>query len=45
MWNKKYMGYCFKSICKELEVAFKLCHKLSTELGGYASKGNKSEDD
>jgi hypothetical protein len=23
MWNKKYKGYRFKSICKELEVAFK----------------------
>ncbi len=44
MWNKKYKGYCFKSICNKLEVAFKPCHKLSTELGGYASKGNKSGD-
>jgi hypothetical protein len=45
MWNKKYKGYCFKSICNELEVAFKPHHKFSAELGGYASKGNKSGDD
>ncbi len=45
MWNKKYKGYCFKSICNKLEVAFKPCHKFLTELGGYASKGNKSGDD
>jgi hypothetical protein len=45
MWNKKYKGYCFKSICGELEVAFKPPHKLLTELGRYASKGNKSGDD
>jgi hypothetical protein len=43
-WNKKYKGNCFKSICKELEVAFKPRHKFLTELGGYASKGNKSGD-
>jgi hypothetical protein len=34
MWNKKYKGYNFKSNCNELEVAFKPCHKFSTELGG-----------
>jgi hypothetical protein len=45
MWNKKYKGYRFKSICNELEVAFKPCHKFSTDLGGYTSEGNKSEDD
>jgi hypothetical protein len=45
MWNKKYMGYHFKSICDELEVAFKPCHKFSAELGRYASKGSKLGDD
>jgi hypothetical protein len=45
MWNKKYKGYRFKSICDKLEVAFKPCHKFTAKLGGYASKGNKSGDD
>ncbi len=45
MWNKKYKGYHFKSICDELEVAFKPRHKFSKELGEYASKGNESGDD
>ncbi len=44
MWNKKYNGYHFKSICNKLEVAFKPRHKYSKELGGYASEGNKSGD-
>ncbi len=44
MWNKKYKGYRFKSICDKLKVAFKPRHKFSAELGGYASKGNKSGD-
>ncbi len=44
MWNKKYKGYRFKSICDKLEVAFKPCHKFLTKLGGYTSKGNKSGD-
>jgi hypothetical protein len=35
MWNKKYKGYRFKSICDELEeVAFKPCHKFTVDLGG-----------
>jgi hypothetical protein len=38
MWNKKYMGYQFKSICDELEVAFKPCHKFAADLGGYAER-------
>ncbi len=29
MWNKKYKGYRFKSICDKLEVAFKPCHKYA----------------
>jgi hypothetical protein len=45
MWNKKYKGYRFKSICNELEVAFKSRHKFLKELGRYASEGNKSGDD
>jgi hypothetical protein len=45
MWNKKYMGYRFKLICDKLEVAFKLHHNFSAELGRYASKGNESGDD
>jgi hypothetical protein len=44
MWNKKYKGYCFKSICNKLEVAFKPCHKFLMELGRCASKGNESGD-
>jgi hypothetical protein len=44
MWNKKYKGYRFKSICNKLEVAFKPRHKFSKELGGYASEGNESGD-
>jgi hypothetical protein len=38
MWNKKYKGYRFKSICDELEIVFKPCHKFTAELGGYATK-------
>ncbi len=38
MWNKKYKGYRFKSICNELEVAFKPCHKFTADLGGYAKR-------
>ncbi len=43
-WNKKYKGYHFKSIYNKLKVALEPCHKFSAELGGYASKGNKSGD-
>jgi len=38
MWNKKYKGYNFKSICDELEVDFKPRIKFSADLGGYAKK-------
>ncbi len=38
MWNKKYKGYRFKSICDELEVAFKPCHKFAADFGGYAEQ-------
>ncbi len=38
MWNKKYKGYQFKSICDKLEVAFKPCHKFVADLGGYAER-------
>ncbi len=38
MWNKKYKGYRFKSICDKLEVAFKPHHKFTAGLGGYAKR-------
>ena len=38
MWNKKYKGYRFKSICNELEVDFKPRIKFLSDLGGYAEK-------
>jgi hypothetical protein len=38
MWNKKYKGYQFKSICNKLEVAFKPCNKFTADLGGYAER-------
>ncbi len=38
MWNKKYKGYRFKSICNELNVAFKPHITFTADLGGYAAK-------
>ncbi len=38
MWNKKYKGYQFKSICDKLEVAFKPHHKFAADLGKYAER-------
>jgi len=38
MWNKKYKGYHFKSICDELEVDFKPRITFSAALGGYAEQ-------
>ncbi len=38
MWNKKYKGYQFKSICNKLEVAIKPYHKFTADLGGYAKR-------
>jgi hypothetical protein len=38
MWNKKYKGYRFKSICDELKVDFKPRIKFLADLGGYAEK-------
>jgi hypothetical protein len=38
MWNKKYKGYHFKSICNKLEVAFKPRHMFTVELGRYTDK-------
>ncbi len=38
MWNKKYWGYHFKSICDEIEVAFKPRHIFLAELGRYVEK-------
>ncbi len=40
MWNKKYKGYQFKSICNKPEVAFKPCHKFNADLGGYAEQAS-----
>jgi hypothetical protein len=38
MWNKKYKGYRFKSICDEFEVEFKPRITFMADLGGYAPK-------
>jgi hypothetical protein len=38
MWNKKYKGYRFKSICNELKLDFKPRIKFTVDLGGYAEK-------
>jgi hypothetical protein len=38
MWDNKYKVYQFKSICDKLEVAFKPCHKFTSNLGGYAEQ-------
>ncbi len=38
MWNKRYKGYRFKSICDELKVDFKPRIKFTADLGGYAAK-------
>jgi hypothetical protein len=40
MWNKKYKGYRFKSICDELKIDFKQRINFLTDLGGYAEKDN-----
>jgi hypothetical protein len=44
MWNKKYKGYRFKSICDELEVDFKPRIKFSADLGGYAEKDDSGSE-
>jgi hypothetical protein len=38
MWNEKYKGYRFKSICDKLEVAFKPHHKFAADLDEYAER-------
>ncbi len=38
MWNKKYKGCRFKSICNELKVDFKPRIKFTADLSGYAEK-------
>ncbi len=38
MWNKKYKGCQFKSICNKLEVAFPPHQKFNADLGGYAKR-------
>jgi hypothetical protein len=44
MWNKKYKGYRFKSICNKLKVAFKPRHKFTVELGGYVDKEDSESE-
>ncbi len=44
MWNKKYKGYRFKSICDELEVDFKPRIKFSADLGGYVEKDDSGSE-
>ena len=43
MWNKKYKGCRFKSICNKLEVNFKPRHKFSSKMGRY--KDGRSDDE
>ena len=43
MWNKRYKGYLFKSVCDELEVPFKPRAKFMSALGGYRDAGSESE--
>ena len=43
MWNKRYKGYRFKSVCDELEVVFKSRAKFSSALGGYKDAGSGSD--
>ena len=45
MWNKKYKGYRFKSICDELEVDFKPRHKFSSKMGGYKDAKSDKESE
>jgi hypothetical protein len=44
MWNIKYKGYRFKSICDELEVDFKPRITFSADLGGYAEKDDSGSE-
>ena len=44
MWNKKYKGYRFKSICDELEVDFKPRTKFAADLGRYAEKDDSGSE-
>ena len=44
MWDKKYKGYRFKSICDELEVDFKPRIKFTADLGGYAEKDDSGSE-
>ena len=43
MWNQKYKGYRFKSICGKLEVDSKPCHKFLRKMEGY--KDVKSDEE
>jgi hypothetical protein len=44
MWNIKYKGYHFKSICNELEVDFKPRITFLADLGGYAEKDDSGSE-
>ncbi len=44
MWNKKYKGYRFKSICDELKVDFKPRINFLADLGGYAEKKDSGSE-
>ena len=44
MWNIKYKGYRFKSICNELEVDFKPRITFLADLGGYAEKDDSGSE-
>jgi hypothetical protein len=44
MWNRKYKGYRFKSICYELKVDFKPLIKFTADLGGYAEKEDSGSE-
>ena len=43
MWNKRYKGYRFNSVCDELKVIFKPRTKFSSALGGYKDTGLGSD--
>jgi hypothetical protein len=42
-WKKKYKGYHFKSICNEIELAFKPHNNFLAEFGGYAEAINGAQ--
>jgi hypothetical protein len=40
-WNKKYKGWCPRTVCNELEVEFKPRSKFTAKLGGYPEDDSK----